>query len=98
MFFYSGTRRGVPYTEIASFRLKRGLRFRKLTLHGTDVRETRHFRIGPRLAANAKYVLSAKGIAQPLPGLVASLAASPSATSDRENQDEPGPSGTPSTA
>lgn len=54
MFFYSGTRRGVPYTEIASFRLKRGLRFRKLTLHGTDVRETRHFRIGPGLAANAK--------------------------------------------
>jgi len=63
MFFYSGTRRGLPYTEIASFRLKRGLRFRKLTLHGTDG-QTRYFRIGPELAANAKYVLSAKGIAQ----------------------------------
>jgi len=67
MFFYDGTRRGVPYTEIAAFRLKRGLRVRKLTLHGTDG-QTRHFRIGPELAAKARYVLSAKGIAQRLPG------------------------------
>jgi hypothetical protein len=88
MFFYSGTRRGVPYTEIVSFWLSAASAFANSPLHGTDG-QTRHLRIGPELAANAKYVLSAKGIAQRSPGLVASLAASPAATSDRENQDEP---------
>jgi hypothetical protein len=62
IFLYDGRQWSVGYETIASFRIKRGLPYRKLTLHGTDD-ATRIFRIGPELAANAKYVLSAKGVA-----------------------------------
>jgi hypothetical protein len=53
---------GSAYDEIAWFQIRRGLRFRILTVQ-TKAGEGRYIcRLGEQMAANARYVLTAKGV------------------------------------
>lgn len=61
LFLDDGRQWRVFYALLASYRLKRGMFFRKLTLRGKNG-ETVHFRLGEVMAANTEYVLSAKGV------------------------------------
>ena len=56
-----GSELSESYESFASYRLKRGVILRKLTLRGKNG-ATRHFRIGKEMAANASYILRAKEV------------------------------------
>lgn len=66
-FLDDGGEWSVTYEGLESFRLRRGHLPAgptwKLTLRGTDGKKA-YFRIGEEMAANARYVLAAKGVEQ----------------------------------
>lgn len=59
----SGETMRCEYTLLQRFSVRRGLILQKLTLYGSDGSRMR-FKIGPEMAANADYILEAKGIAR----------------------------------
>jgi hypothetical protein len=69
-FFDDGGQRSGGYTDLRSFKVRkmrwppfgrRGLEMKKLTMATTNGPKM-HFRIGPEMAANATFILTAKEV------------------------------------